>query len=40
MRRRRTSRRQVKCGGLFPEHWLVIIGYVGDTFVFWDSAGT
>ncbi len=23
---------------LCPEHWLVIIGYVGDTFVFWDSA--
>jgi len=22
-----------------PEHWLVIIGYVGDKFVFWDSAG-
>jgi hypothetical protein len=21
-----------------PEHWLVIIGYMGDTFVFWDSA--
>lgn len=23
-----------------PEHWLVIIGYVGDAFVFWDSART
>lgn len=23
-----------------PEHWLLIIGYVGDTFVFWDSART
>ena len=23
-----------------PEHWLVIIGYIGDTFVFWDSART
>ena len=23
-----------------PEHWLVIIGYVGNAFVFWDSAGT
>ena len=21
-----------------PEHWLVIIGYVGNAFVFWDSA--
>jgi hypothetical protein len=23
-----------------PEHWLVILGYVGDAFVFWDSART
>jgi outer membrane protein OmpA-like peptidoglycan-associated protein len=23
-----------------PEHWLVIIGYVGNAFVFWDSAGS
>jgi hypothetical protein len=23
-----------------PEHWLVIIGYIGDAFVFWDSART